>query len=120
VEPASPNLFCRQHFYEDLKWTKWSASGADGTGIQQLQNCEPDCAQGEVFRNPVEVHFTGAAEAPPESRCPVGLRYYTQLIAAYPSGQAPDLGLGSTITPTRYNGMPALRWNNLQPYCLSY
>jgi serine/threonine protein kinase, bacterial len=119
MEPEATPLFCRHHFYEDLKWTKWTASGADATGLQQLQNCNPGCAQGEVFRNQVELHFTGAAAPSPESGCPAGLRYYTQLIAAYPSGPAPDLGVPSTeITPTRYNGMPALRWNNLQPWCL--
>ncbi|MGY4646266.1 serine/threonine-protein kinase [Mycobacterium sp. URHB0021] len=120
VEPETPNLFCRQHFYEDLKWTKWTSSSADGSGIQQLQNCDPNCASGEVFRNPVEVHFTGAAAPPANSNCPTGLRYYTQLIAAYPSGPAPDVGASVNVTPTRYNGMPALRWNNLQPYCLTY
>jgi serine/threonine-protein kinase len=120
VEPEAPNLFCRQHFYEDLQWTKWTSSGADGSGIQQLQNCDPNCASGEVFRNPVEVHFTGAAAPPADSHCPTGLRYYTQLIAAYPSGPAPDVGASVNVTPTRYNGMPALRWNNLQPDCLTY
>jgi serine/threonine-protein kinase len=121
VEPEQPNLFCRQHWYEDLKWTKWTASGADATGIEQLQNCDPNCAQGEVFRNSVEVHFSAAAPPPPESNCPTGVRYYTQLIVAYPSGAAPDLGSSvARDTPTRYNGMPALRWNNLQPYCLTY
>jgi hypothetical protein len=42
------------------------------------------------------------------------------LIAAYPSGPLPDLDYGTMITPTRYNGMPAFRWNNLTPYCLTY
>jgi len=54
------------------------------------------------------------------SNCPTDLRYYAQLIAAYPSGPAPDVGASVNVTPTRYNGMPALRWNNLQPYCLTY
>lgn len=74
-----------------------------------------------MFRNPVELHFTGAAPPPEDSNCPTGLRFYTQLIAAYPSGSAPDIGASvANVTPTRYNGMPALRWNNLKPYCLTY
>lgn len=28
VEPDTSNLFCRRHFYEDLKWTRWTASAS--------------------------------------------------------------------------------------------
>jgi hypothetical protein len=94
----------------------WGAAGAEGTGIEQRQNCTPNCAQGEIFRNRVHVLFTGSTSPPPESECPTTFRYYTQLIVAYPDLTAIPSGV-SYGTDTRYNGMPAVRYNDLEMLC---
>jgi hypothetical protein len=96
----------------------WGPTGAEGTGIEQIQNCNPNCAQGEIFRNQVQVLFTGATAAPAGSGCSTDYRYYTQLIVAYPDlTTVPNDGRGGTVTT--YNGMPAVRFNNLEVICNS-
>jgi hypothetical protein len=87
-----------------------------------LQNCTPYCYNGQIFRNPVEVHFSGPEPPSADSGCPSDLRYYTQLIVAYPSTPAPPHA--AVVNPdtgepvyTQYNGMPAYRWDSLTPNC---
>ena len=80
--------------------------------------------QGEIFRNRVQVLFTGYELAPPDSGCPTTFRYYSQLIVAYPDlTEIPD-GLPGPYMPfagtdTKYNGMPAVRYNDLEIICNS-
>jgi serine/threonine-protein kinase len=81
--PTDSAIGCRHHFFEGLTWMSWGAAGAEGTGIEQRQNCNPSCAQGETFRNRVQVVFTGYELAPPDSGCPNTFRYYSQLIVAH-------------------------------------
>jgi serine/threonine-protein kinase len=123
IEVKPTNTGCRHHWYEDLKWSSWGPNAADGTGIQKLQNCTPSCAEGEMFSNPVELHFSAPGLPPPNSSCPIDIGYYTQLIVAYPSTSPPPLAAlrsvifsGEPVT-TKYNGMPAYRWNALAPIC---
>ncbi len=108
----------RQHWIERLTWTAWGANGAEGTGIEQSANCDPSCAAGEIFRNRVQVLFTGGTSAPVGSGCPTTHLYYTQMIVAYPDLAAVlfDLSPNYAVT-TRYNGMPAIRYNNLDINC---
>ncbi len=89
--PTESPFACRHHFFEGLTWMSWGVTGAEGTGIEQRQNCNPNCAQGEIFRNRVQVVFTGYELAPPDSGCPTTFRYYSQLIVAYPDlAEIPD------------------------------
>ncbi len=115
--PAESPLRCRHQWFSDLAWTSWGPSGAEGTGIEEQKNCFPSCAQGENFRNRVQLLFTGSQPAPPESSCPNTFRYYSQLIVAYPNLTAVPQGLAYTGIPERYNGMPALRYNDLELLC---
>lgn len=41
-----------------MKWTKWDASGAKGTGIYSVNQCEPDCANGTRLDAKVKVYLT--------------------------------------------------------------
>jgi hypothetical protein len=34
-------------FIKDLSWTGWGSDGATGSGTLELDNCEPNCAQGK-------------------------------------------------------------------------
>lgn len=108
----------RQHWIEGLTWTQWSATGAAATGIEQSQNCDPYCAVGEISRNSVQVLFTGKAPMPARSGCPTDLFYYTQMIVAYPDLAAVPFELSPEYAvTTRYNGMPAIRYNSLDVNC---
>ena len=123
IKPDTTTAACRFHWYEGLTWTTWGASGADGSGTEQLSNCNPSCAGGDTFRNSVEVHFS-APEAPPaDSECPTEKLYYTQLIVVYPSAPPPQDASSSSSRDNpvafRYNDRPAFRWNSLVPYCQS-
>ena len=42
----------------DMKWDKWDASGATGTGIYSTKICEPSCAEGTRLENPVKVFLS--------------------------------------------------------------
>lgn len=126
--PVSGNPTCnRQHRIFELRWSSWGPPGAEGTGIEEFTNCNPYCATGETFRNPVHVLFTGSTTAPTDSRCPTTYRYYTQMVIAYPdrtdipfpaaSSDATSDPTAMTSIATRYNNMPAIRWNNLEIFC---
>ncbi len=43
----------------NLTWMTWGPDGADGTGVENVQiNCDPTCAEGSRYANPVSVHAT--------------------------------------------------------------
>jgi hypothetical protein len=98
----------------------WTASSADGTGMDMVKNCMPDCAGGQVFRNRVVIHFDAPSLAPVDAGCPSTQRFYTQMIIAYPDANAvPAFGPGANDTTgvTTYNGMPAIEQYELEPAC---
>jgi serine/threonine-protein kinase len=126
--PQIVNPTCNHsHWIEGLRWTSWGASGAEGTGIEQSTSCDPSCATGEIFRNPVHVRFTGSTSASSDSHCPTTFRYYTQMIVAYPDRTEIPFPVPTsdptsdptvlTAVVTRYNNMPAVRWYNLRIDC---
>ena len=88
-------------------------------GYRSSEELHTKLRNGRVRRNPVEVHFSGPALPPTDSGCPTEVRYYTQLIVAYPTSQPPDFPTGGQGGPVseRYNGMPSYRWNGLIPHC---
>lgn len=117
--PSTAGLLCKGHWLENLTWSSWGRDAADGTGIEAVKNCTPSCAEGELTRIPVEVHFSGPALAPTDSGCPTEVGYYTQLVVAYPTSVPPQFTTGYPGAPIseKYNGMPSLRWNGLFPHC---
>jgi hypothetical protein len=117
--PSGAALLCHGHWLENLSWSSWGPDAADGAGVDAMKNCTPNCATGELSRNPVEVHFSGPAPPPADSHCPSEVRYYTQLIVVYRTSQPPDFYTGGEGGPVseRYNGMPSYRWNGLTPHC---
>lgn len=118
-KPVSAYPTCnRQHWIEGLTWTEWGASGATATGTEQSQNCDPSCATGEMFRNRVSVRFTGGSPTPPDSGCPATVLFYSQMVVAYPDlAEVPFEFSSDYAVVTRYNGMPAIRYNSLDTNC---
>ena len=43
----------------DIKWSTWSAEGAEGTGIYKANDCDPDCASGNIFEEQVKLKMSG-------------------------------------------------------------
>lgn len=41
-----------------IKWSKWEASGAEGTGIFMANDCDPNCAEGKFLEVPVTVYLS--------------------------------------------------------------
>jgi hypothetical protein len=48
---------------DKMTWSTWSASRAVGTGIYQLDGCNPDCAAGPIYKVPVVVTFSQPVKA---------------------------------------------------------
>ncbi len=45
-----------------ISWSKWGIGGAEGTGIFREKLCEPNCAEGEVAEENVEVKLSDLVE----------------------------------------------------------
>jgi len=87
---------------KNMHWSKWTVAGAIGTGLDEVNNCNPDCAQGHftgftvqvVFSKPLTVscgiffteaifYFTGpVAAGTPTINGRKGVRYVTQFTSA--------------------------------------
>lgn len=61
AKPDSATPYCAD-FGEavfDITWTKWTAQGAEGTGIYSKNDCNPDCASGSITKTKVVVRLEG-------------------------------------------------------------
>lgn len=67
VRPASYVLACADGNDElmDLHWTGWVPPGAAGTGVQHLNDCTPNCAEGHFRDYPVDISLSGGYRATP-------------------------------------------------------
>ena len=43
---------------QKIKWSKWSADGAEGSGEYVVNDCSPDCASGNLWTTPVKVFLS--------------------------------------------------------------
>lgn len=59
IEPDFLMIACADggNYVEHLKWSSWSARMALGTGIEQINDCEPSCAGGKFHSYPVSVRL---------------------------------------------------------------
>jgi hypothetical protein len=57
VKPASILLACGDgsNGLQKLKWSKWTATGASGSGTNWYNTCTPNCARGKIKKVPVTV-----------------------------------------------------------------
>lgn len=44
---------------EQLRWRGWGSSRASASGRARLLSCEPDCADGKVYRRPARIRVSG-------------------------------------------------------------
>lgn len=49
-----------------ITWLVWNDNVAVGTGVEQINNCQPTCAEGTVFSSPVVIVLDDATQADEE------------------------------------------------------
>ena len=70
---------------QDIKWDIWRASGASGTGVYTVNQCDPDCVTGKWIEAPVEVRLSRLMTD--------GSKFYLTSFSAYSlDGKVLDMG----------------------------
>jgi hypothetical protein len=67
VRPTSYVLACADGNDRliDLHWTNWVPESATGTGVQYLNDCTPNCAEGHFDSYPVDIAVSGGYRSGP-------------------------------------------------------
>ena len=94
VRPSSFTLACADanDSLTRLSWANWGSALASATGIQEENDCVPDCAAGHFHRYPVDAIFWGFAAIPGHP----GSQRYPEVTVLYP-GARPGRA-GNTVT----------------------
>ena len=45
-------------YVDQIDWSRWGTSGAWGTGVYNVNNCDPNCAEGSFLRERVKIHLS--------------------------------------------------------------
>jgi hypothetical protein len=122
--PSNLRLTVRFYQLNNLTWTAWGSDGADGSGIEFTQtDCDPSCAEGTHYRVPVRIHAFNPKPLPSESGCPANVAdvlFYSEVLLTYlptTAASAPRNPSGKDFQDTTDNGLPAVHYWNLVPYC---
>jgi hypothetical protein len=97
VRPSTFILSCDgSAAFTGLHWSTWNASMAAATGVQQVDNCEPNCAHGTWSHRTVDLIFWRSL---PVKGHP-GDRGFTQMTVLYPGASTPGhpASTGNTYT----------------------
>jgi hypothetical protein len=68
-----------------LHWVSWSSGAAFATGIEQINNCTPDCAAGKFINYPVLVDLWRPEALPGHP----GTSYFTRATRVYTANRPP-------------------------------
>jgi hypothetical protein len=92
VRPKTFGIFCDgSNVLVHLAWTSWTFSMATGTGVEYIDNCDPNCAQGSWQHDNVIVVFWRSVPVPRHT----GAHAYTRMTLIYTS---PRRGQAQTVT----------------------
>jgi hypothetical protein len=95
VRPGTYYQFCDgSGYFTKLRWSTWNASMAAATGVQYINNCEPNCAAGKFSHRTVDLIFWRSL---PVKGHP-GKRGYTQMTVLYPGARTPGVPVSSSNT----------------------
>jgi hypothetical protein len=96
VRPRSYTLACADgnDYLSKLTWTSWTPKLASGYGTEQLNDCQPNCAEGRFHAYPVLTVFWGSAAVPGHPR----ERRYTEITLVY-TGARPEVYNGHKWVP---------------------
>ena len=91
VRPREFIVFCDSSRYlTKLSWTSWNATEATGTGLDYVDNCVPNCAQGKWSHTEAIVVLWRTRPVPHHK----GRSAYTKMTLLYPGS-----GRTQTMTP---------------------
>jgi hypothetical protein len=81
----------------DMTWSSWAADAATGSGTENLESCDPDCASGRQYRVRVIVTLS----KPVEDCTASGQRWlWSEASFRYPAGlPAPLRGANAPLNP---------------------
>lgn len=59
-KPEAITLTCADggQYVDDITWDTWSSSGAQGTGVYHVNDCDPNCAEGNFLSAPVTIQLS--------------------------------------------------------------
>ena len=100
---AGPGMAGRHPTPGKLKWSSWTNGGAQATGDDWINNCEPFCAAGKFSQHAVTLTLF-------RPRTMLGLRVFTRMRVHYTHGSDP-LTHRSTATFTLTRTGKQLFWN---------
>jgi len=85
VRPSTFTLACADanDNLAHLSWASWSPGMASATGVQEENDCVPDCAAGRFRGYPVDVVFWGTGTVPGQP----GRQRYTEVTLLYPGAR---------------------------------
>lgn len=61
TQPESIMITCGDGgmYVDRIEWSSWEATGAQGTGFYNVNDCDPDCADGEMHSARVKIDLSG-------------------------------------------------------------
>jgi hypothetical protein len=68
-----------------LRWVSWSTDAAFATGVEQINNCTPDCAAGKFINYPVLVDLWRPEPLPGHH----GVLYFSRATRVYTANRPP-------------------------------
>jgi hypothetical protein len=77
-----------------LHWVSWSTDAAFATGVEQINNCTPDCAEGKFINYPVLVNLW----RPEPLRGHPGVLYFSRVTRVYTANRPPLFFCNGTHT----------------------
>jgi len=95
VRPSSFTLACADanDTLTRLSWANWGTALASATGVQEENDCVPDCAAGHFHGYPVDVIFWGVAARHGHP----GSQRYTEVTVLYPGARPGRTGTTFTM-----------------------
>ena len=87
VRPSNFILTCADanDVLTGLHWVSWSTNAAFATGVEQINNCTPDCADGKFISYPVLVNLW----RPEPLSKQLGTLYFSRVTRVYTANRPP-------------------------------
>ena len=87
VRPSDFILTCADagDVLADLHWVSWGSTAAFATGIEQINDCTPDCAAGKFINYPVLVNLWRPEPLPGHP----GTYYFSRVTRVYTNNRPP-------------------------------
>jgi|GEM_PF-1773132 len=91
VKPGTYTLTCADagSVLAGLSWTRWTSQQAVATGVHELNNCTPNCAEGKFVRYPATITFW----RPEPLAGHAGERFFSRVTVRYTSSHRPPMYL---------------------------